>query len=72
MPKPKRAQDNIEVEPGAEKRLADILMRALNTLPKRRTADKTKSLTLLWQICFRSRTAERSAAVRASLQRSGD
>ena len=29
-------------------------------------------LALLWQICFRSRTAERSTAVRASLQRSSD
>ena len=41
MPKPKKAQDKIEVEPGADKRLASILKKALNTpLPK--SAQKPK------------------------------
>ena len=34
MPKPKKDQP-IKVEPGADKRLAGILKRALNTPPKR-------------------------------------
>jgi hypothetical protein len=35
MPKTKKPQDKIEVEPGAEKRLANILKKALNTPPAR-------------------------------------
>jgi hypothetical protein len=34
MPKPKKGQDKIEVEPGFEKRLANILKKALHTPPK--------------------------------------
>ena len=33
---PKQPSDKIEVEPGAEKRLANILTKALNTPPSRR------------------------------------
>ena len=34
--KPKQRPDQIEVEPGAEKRLANILKKALNTPPARK------------------------------------
>jgi hypothetical protein len=40
MPKAKKAQDKIEVEPGADKRLANILKKALNTPPPRKHAAK--------------------------------
>jgi hypothetical protein len=34
MPKVKSAKEKVEVEPGAEKRLANILKKALNTPPE--------------------------------------
>ena len=40
MAKTKKTQDKIEVEPGADKRLANILKRALNTPPKHQPARK--------------------------------
>lgn len=36
--KPKAPDDNVNVEPGADKRLANILKRALNTPPQHRSA----------------------------------
>jgi len=39
MPKPKDQKDKIEVEPGAEKRLANILKKALNTPPPRHSKE---------------------------------
>lgn len=42
MPKTKKDQPKIEVEPGAEKRLASILKKALNTPPKRAAELKAK------------------------------
>jgi hypothetical protein len=39
MPKAKKAQDRVEVEPGADKQLANILKKALNTPPPCRRAD---------------------------------
>jgi hypothetical protein len=43
MPKAKETRDKIEVEPGAEKRLADILKKALNTPPQHRGAVPSKA-----------------------------
>lgn len=42
MPKPKKPQDKIETEPGTDKRLADILKRALNTPPFHKQVKSTK------------------------------
>jgi hypothetical protein len=36
---PKHPNDKIEIEPGADKRLANILKRALNTPPPRHASD---------------------------------
>jgi hypothetical protein len=42
-PKQPRKPDKVEIEPGAEKRLANILKRALNTPPPRhQTSDEPK------------------------------
>jgi len=43
MPKPKKGQDRIEVEPGADKRLADILKRVLSTPPKHQSSADPKT-----------------------------
>jgi hypothetical protein len=44
MPKPSRSSrsDKIEIEPGADKRLANILKKALNTPPKHVPDKRTK------------------------------
>lgn len=41
--KSKHQPDKIEVEPGAEKRLANIFKRALNTPPKHQVGAKPKA-----------------------------
>ena len=41
--KTKKSQDKITVEPGADKRLANILKRALNTPPKHQSSADPKA-----------------------------
>ena len=43
MSKTKKDQDKIEVEPGAEKRLVNMLKKALNTPPQHQIVGKGKS-----------------------------
>jgi hypothetical protein len=43
MPKPKKPQEKVEIEPGAEKRLANILRKALNTPPTHRASAPSKA-----------------------------
>jgi hypothetical protein len=43
MPKPTKAPEKVEIEPGAEKRLANILKKALNTPPVHRSKPDRKS-----------------------------
>lgn len=42
QPKPPRNTDKVQIEPGAEKRLAKILKKALNTPPKHQPKAKAK------------------------------
>ena len=42
QPKLGKQPDKIEVEPGADKRLADILKRSLNTQPQHKASAKSK------------------------------
>lgn len=43
MAKPKKPVEPIQIEPGAEKRLANILNKALNTPPKHVPDKRTKA-----------------------------
>ena len=45
MPKPKKDQDKISIEPGADKRLAGMLKKVLNTPPKHVTQPTQKPKT---------------------------
>ena len=43
QPKPSKPADKIEIEPGADKRLASILKKALNTPPNHAAAKAKKT-----------------------------